>query len=120
MARDGTQVINPGYKPYYNTGSDELPAICLERGVQSSQEYGVSTQTYGGPCPRCQVSIQIVLDFNAVDGGHFYGNCPICNYRWKHLNPDGSFSDFKEVIIPKNPILENEMSEGNPPGNGWY
>jgi hypothetical protein len=120
MARNGTQVINPGYKPYYVTGSDEQLPFCLEEGTHAATTYGVSVQTYGGNCLVCASSIQIVLDFNSVGGADYFARCPICNSVWRHLNSDGSLSDFKIITLGKKPVLEAEYNEGNPAGRGWY
>ena len=116
--REGTIIQNSGYKSYYCTGSDEAPAMCLEDGIQAATSYGVSTYTYGGNCLHCNSSIQVVLDFNPVDCGHYYARCPICNVVWRHLNPDGSLSDFKIIVLPKNPALERDYNDGWE-NNGW-
>jgi hypothetical protein len=105
------------YKSYQTTGSNELPQLCLENGITSSSRYGCRTYTYGGPCPFCGSSIQIVLDFNSLVGD-WYGRCPMCNKVWRHLSTDGSLSDFKEVVIPVNNTLIVDLSDGFE-NNGW-
>ena len=105
------------YAPFQTTGSNEQPVLCLEEGVQASRSYGVNVYPYGGPCPNCQVSIQVNLDFNPLDA-HYYLRCPICNGVWRWLNIDGSNSDFKQVVIPVNNKLIEDYSDGFE-NNGW-
>ncbi len=99
------------------TGSDEKSVLCLEEGSHATTTYGVQVYTYGGTCLVCRIGIQIVLDFNSMTG-YYYARCPICNTVWRHLNPDGSLSDFQIVNLGKNPALENMYSE-NEPQNSW-
>ena len=119
MSNNPISLQNPGYTQYWTTGSNvtNIP-LCLEPGVQATNSYGVPTYTYGGPCIFCKSSIQIVLDFNSVDA-HYYARCPMCNrvYRW--LNPDGTASDFQQVIVTVNNALIKEYDEVEP-NNGWF
>jgi len=99
-------------RPYQNTGSNEKAPICFEDGVQAQESYGVLIYQYDGACLNCQAPISITLDFNPLDGGHYYARCPLCNTVWRHLNPDGSLSDFKVVVVGNKPKLERELSDG--------
>jgi len=108
---------NSGYSPYHTTGSGELPSLCLEDGKQATTNYGVQTYGYSGTCLKCGSGITITLDFNSVDE-HYYARCPVCNTVWRHMNPDGSLSDFKIIKVSVRQKLVKDYNDGFE-DNGW-
>lgn len=97
--------------PYFKTGSDQLPAICLVPGKTANQQYGVDIKS-GGPCPGCGGTVDVILQFNPLDS-YYYFTCPLClrSYRW--LNPDGTMSDLELVTSRKRTPLDESIDVPN-------
>ena len=99
-------------RPYFKTGSGELPCICFVDGQTAHESYGVDIKS-GGPCPKCGFPVETVLYFNPTDGG-FYFNCPVCGVWVRWLSSDGTLSDFKVVTSTKNTDLDEDSWDYTP------